>query len=456
MPLYTEINIPPFSNSQYSPLYFEISGNFLKIISGNTNTDQLTVYRIFRALNIFINITTSIVAAAASARIWQLKRSQTFLIFMLSFLSFNTIYYAVRPDSLKTLFIAISFYYFVRICFGKEDSLKNIFTFIAFGALAIFTKQDAVIIFAAMCLFGVLFSDKMKWIKISSISMLTFVVIFGLLLMFYGNSFIENITLGTKFNFSGKYFYYATFSRMIHWYLLIAIGSIMFMMFCKNLLLKKAYLIIFILSFIGLLIISFKWGAGPNYFQDSLLLFEIFILGFVCNKTNENPNIVWNYSYLLIPVFWVALDIKYVNIKMFDNEKNRVNKELIDDTNKIVSVIPSNNTAGEHFYLYTFEKQICNSIYKNCLFPAYETNDPQYLGNTVFYGNRPKGVSVFSDILPKLRLYNSSNLFELANHKKIYSIMSKGVGFIEYYGFEEVQFTIIDSSKYFYLYEMKN
>jgi hypothetical protein len=444
-PLYGEINIPPFSNVQYTPIYFETMASFLKLFYDQI--DAKVVYTFLRAFNVFFNLLTAIFAGLAGGVIWKLNKTHAFMLTIVSFLTFTSIHYAVRPDSLKTLYLFIYFYISIIIYVKNKSTFLNYILLTFFGVLAIFTKQDSVVIVGITFMCGLFFLKLRNWAIIGLC--FTFLFTFFSLIFYlqYGEVFYENISIASKFNFSFSYFYHAIFINWIHWFILIGAFSLYLLSNKNYILVTKLYTFIFLSSFSLIIIMSLRWGAGTNYYQDSLIIFTIFFFGFVFYKI-QNQNNANLYSFLFIPILFFYFDVHSGYIKIFNPKKQ--NTIIIQETNKISDIL-NTQINSKSFYLYTFEKQICNLFFEECLFPAYETNNPQYLANTINYGNN-KTTPTFPS-KPEIELYKNNNLFELVKDKAVYAIMSKNIDFIETYGFKRTNFNLIDSTEYYYLFK---
>jgi hypothetical protein len=442
--LYTFWQEPPFANNQYSFLYFEFIGRLLPENLKGDFQSTLNIYRLARLGNIIFNLSSAYLAVLIYKSVYTPSKFAHLLVFFASFLSFQTIHFATRPDSLKSLFVLSFFYLFLQIAIQSKISLYKTSSFIFLGTLAIFTKQDALLVYAILCLFGFIYFQKKLWLKISAYSIIAILAFFALANFNYGPSFLENFLLPSQFNLSLAYFYLAIFRNYWHWFLFIILVLILLWK-SNNDRLKPISLILLAWTFCTFLI-SLKWGAGPNYYQEIVIIASLLFVGLI----NEFDLRKRNGFIYLAPLLLLGLDVWFGNIKIFDSQKNLAHKSLFKDS-MLISEKISNITKGNPYYLLSYEKQICNIFPQNCLFPSYESNMPELLTKSSFY-YLPHPKTTFP-ILPEIK-----NMRDVQSHNE--SIMKNNLIFVlaktckdeRIFDVSLNQSSLVDSSEFFYIY----
>ena len=450
--IYQNIKEIPFSNCQYAPLYFETIGRAIRTMLPLEWVDQRNIYLVSRGGNLLFNIATSFIIGLLVMKI-SANKLLGFIFGCLSFWAFSTYHYAIRPDSLKTLFIALTLFYFFKIYINKQTRAIHAILFILFACLACFTKQDAAVVIAALVMAGLLFDNFRKWAVIGT----GVIAANGLLFLFYfiqyGDAFVDNITIGFKFNYSLEYFIWVIWKGYKHWLIFISLSIITALYYSKATYKKAGTWSIFVLifSFIFISILSTKWGAGVNYFYDIIMLNFICLAYLVHNSRKENTA-KYYHTIIAIAALFLFLDIHNKNIQAY-NKNNTTNDKLRYSELGMAKQIILNNVEKESFYLYTLEKYICNEFYESCLFPAYETSDPQLLMATLRYDRGTDDLTL--PIKPDIHLYDSPAFIEQLKNEEVLALMPKQRGFIPYYDITETSFRLIDSTEKFYLYRLE-
>lgn len=441
--LYTQWDKPPFANNQYGFVYFELISNLFSI-GKNEVLAEVQIYQFTRIINIFLNLLCSILGVKLYNSLFIKSKFSSLIVFIAIFLSYNTIYFAARPDSLKTVLVLLSLFCYVKLTKENTQSLIYQFGFVLTSCLAFFTKQDALIPLSLFCLSGILFFNRFIWIRTSLILVLCLGATLFAAQTYYGHAFLTNFTMGTQFSLSFKYFFASIFTKFWHWFL-FCIASIFLAWKSKNYYIRRLIFTI-TLWLLCTLMISFKWGAGPNYFQDIIIILIVLFAGSIPN-INAKP--YWHIIYFL-PIFLFSADLYQGNIKVADPSAKQHYQELFFDSIQAAVKVEqiANNTA---FNLLTYEKQICNFFPKDCLFPSYESDMPQLLGHSIFY--HAPSVEASFPTLPKIsNMKPVESLVESYSKSRMILVLAKNSNAKAIFEIPMSENILVDSTTYFYIY----
>lgn len=212
-PLYTSPSTPPFSITQYTPLYYYINALTARI-TGLGPDDVRDLYIIGRIWNILYNLGTAWVIFQIASGIFGLSRLRSWILCVASFGLMYDLNFAVRPDSLCDMLGAASIY-----CFLRNQAGPRSFTLLALAvllsALATFSKQSGIqviLIYGAFCLLT------REWRTLISTILLS-VVIYGAMLgwcLLKYPSYLENVVGGVANGISlSRYFNWIIFNKHI-------------------------------------------------------------------------------------------------------------------------------------------------------------------------------------------------------------------------------------------------
>lgn len=452
--IYLDLNQIPFSNCQYVPFYFNFLAKIIDILRWSESHGIKDVYIISRSLNLLLNIFSSILVGILVTRIYNKNKYLGYIISLLSFWAFSSYFFAARPDSLKTFFLLLAlFFYYKSLDASRVISLSAI-AFILFASLACYTKQDVLIIITLLLLMGIFTNGFKKWLIISSGLLLSGLLILLFYYQKYGDNFISNLFLGFKFNYSFEYFTMVFGNRYIHWMIFVFLVPIFSLFIKKSDNSSKLNLLprVLLISFPFITFVSFKWGAGVNYYLDSILLAYIILPSFLYLDFFKRRPIHFLLALIVFAFAFLSFDIHKKNISVYSTKEElkhkNISNELLEVSEKLKKF-----SRGSEFYLYTFEKPICNEFLESCLFPAYETSDPQFLLSTLLYYNGD--TSLYLPIHPNIEIYSNSNFIQRIQIRTVFAVMPKSFGFIPYYDITKSYFEKIDSTELFYIYKSK-
>jgi hypothetical protein len=442
--LYSSWQAPPFANNQYSFLYFELLGNFLKFKIFDNYPENLEVYQLARFFNLVFNFISAIIAVKIYNSIFKHSKIVAVLIFLTCFMSFQSVHFATRPDSLKSMFVLIMILFFLKLVLKDGYKLFNSFGFVLFGSLAIYTKQDAILLYGLLCFFGLIYFQRKLWFSISILVLIVIPISYFVAGLYYGEFFVTNFFLPSQFNLSLDYFFLAILRVYWHWFLFII--AIMLAAYLSEKLILNKLAVILGAWVLSTFIISLKWGAGINYYQEIVIISIVLFFGML---DEMNKLKVQKFMYF-IPLFLLSADLLQGNIKRYSPEGNRYNKKLYEDSILAAEII-TKKTKSASFYLLSYEKQICNQFPQNCLFPSYESNMPELLGNSIVY-NIPNVKDIFPSLPEVKNMTSLEDLTSLYKNENLILVISKNVNDDSIYDVSFDKSYLIDSTIHFYIY----
>jgi hypothetical protein len=176
--LYASPALPPFSITQYTPLYYLLCGWVARLFHLDPSADIHRLYMIGRSLDLLFNFVTAFFIYRTARRIFRITAQSAVILFFISFIFSFTHNFAVRPDSLQDA-LSVSSIYFFLLYQESDKSMRNLFGFlfpaVLLSALSVFSKQSGIQLIFLFGGFSVLIMD---WRSIGRILLLS-VVVYG-------------------------------------------------------------------------------------------------------------------------------------------------------------------------------------------------------------------------------------------------------------------------------------
>lgn len=296
-PLYRYSCQPPHYFNIYPPLFYILSYTLAKIFNISS----------FGYLTILLRLTVIILTFSCSLVIFlickRLRYSNlTSLIAVLFFLGHPLLFcwgFVARVDMLAVLLSLLSLYTFL---------FKNKFypyLSILFAILALYTKQTQVAIFFAIFIYLILQREYSMAIKFLSLYVTGVALLFFLLnYLTYGAAYFNIFTINTyiKFNFNIHESIIIDLFKLSLFYIFI-----LFLLISARKSISLLIRLFFIFSFSIALFLSFRSGAGANYFLESLALLAIIAASLINNLLLEKKKI---FLILVVP-FLVFTYLRY-------------------------------------------------------------------------------------------------------------------------------------------------
>ncbi|MCX6272476.1 MAG: glycosyltransferase family 39 protein, partial [Bacteroidetes bacterium] len=274
-PLYTNPEKPPYSFTQYSPLYFYIVG-FTGKMAHLDPEEPMPWYRISRAYSLFFNLLLCFFVFITLQSFRKIHKLFALALALLIFIFFEQQDYS-RPDSLYHLFFCLSVCFMVRFLQNDEIQhvVRNLFLAGLFTSMALYAKQSGI--FLAGFLFVYLLVNKHSTRNLF-VYLMSFLVSSGTLAILLLNEpytiIAKNVFLGIMngfdFKWAIKLYLLPSLPRFTFFFLLV---SFMVLNWRKN----QHQLFIFLSSsalfFLAVALVSgARWGSGTNYFFEFCLL----------------------------------------------------------------------------------------------------------------------------------------------------------------------------------------
>jgi hypothetical protein len=354
---------------------------------------------------------------------------------------------------MKSLFLALALYSYVNVIKGAALSYIQVGAFIIFSGLAFITKQDAIILTGALVVAGSLTQNFERWFIIGLLAFAFMSVLSVLYAYSLGPYFTDNFLLGFKFQYSLDYFkgaiWKSSYYRLL-FIVFIVTSTIFSLRFTKHA--REKWLVYtLVISSVLTFLASLKWGAGINYYQDLMLICLLSLSYLAAILFPDRSSNLGRWGVIAVMLSILILDVVHGNIKIYSRSEESKYESIARNISLVKSKIDS-IAKGEEYHLFTFEKGLCNELCAACLFPAYETTDPQFLSGTLRYN---KGATDFTlSVYPDINLYSEQRFLTLLKGKVVYSVMAKEIGFIDYFDLVQSEFSIIDSTDLFYIYQV--
>lgn len=290
--LYENPELPPYSITQYSPLYYYLNFFLGKVFDVNPDK-PFEVFILSRSVSLCLNVILLAVCFCILKYIFKVgsKLATIASVFTFAYLT-HPIY--SRPDSLFSLFFLITVLLFLYFLEAKTDKGKLLFLVLSSFAsiLTIYSKQSGILLPALLIFFLIFYLKNMKYVFISVFSLtLSFALL--LLLTNGGNLavFYQNVYKGIQQSIDVVYFYQWASRYLLTiliWNVLGFAAALFFLKRHGNLSIKFLSISMFGAFFFALLT-GLKWGSSYNYFTEYLNLVFIILTIFI-GYVNFNKN----------------------------------------------------------------------------------------------------------------------------------------------------------------------
>lgn len=389
--LYFSPSEPPFSITQYTPIYYYLCSFTTKLLGYGANDIQ-TIYIIGRSWNLLFNLILALFMFKMSNNVLGLSRNKSLFLSLLSFAFAFSHNFAIRPDSLQDLFGFASIYTFTIFVINKNAEKKTTLLLILtvlLTALSAFSKQGGIqfiIIFSGFCLLN------KDWKTLFKIIILSAIVYGGFLLSFrlMYPSLLENIVGGVANGISIENFVKFIITKNIFilsvWPLILVS---LFVMIRNNSIFKgKPEQRLLSLTALGTLIFAaataLKMGSTVQYFIVFVNLALLIIMKYLStaeSKTKGNAYRMktmtfYSYSLCLLLIYGaqnIKLILTFDHNPALEQQRNAaiktadfINKERVKNSGRYVF---SNLTTD---YTIPSRQSINNIFFKDCVVPQMD------------------------------------------------------------------------------------
>lgn len=388
-PLYVDPATPPYSITQYTPLYYYLCwlvGRMAGVDAANVHQ----VYMLSRGVSLFLNLLFALSAFAILKNVFQVKSSLSLLALTYAFVYLDEESFS-RPDSLFNLLTLLALGFFMKLL--TEEGQKRSQLYLAgasvLAVVAIFAKQSAIYLPVLLLFYLVFYLRNLRW---SVVALLTMTITFGLLFALSGqgdfHAFLQNTVQGV--NNGVSLFWFAERIMIEHFQkerLVNILGLFTGVFFlAKGESHPLRFLGLSVLgSFTFAVITSVKIGAAPNYFTEFIVLTVIAIIVFVNNhdltigrlSATGTRGQAWAYAplfYLLLvgftlpPRFAGKYLKKVVEVNELGEQGYQANQKVANFLYREKHLSPDEQvfvTTHVHDYLNKF-------LYRNVVFPQKE------------------------------------------------------------------------------------
>lgn len=392
--LYTSPSAPPFSITQYTPLYYYVCS--LTASALGTSYDNLyELYRIGRSWSLVFNLGTAYLMFRIASTILGVPMRNSLFIALLSLalnLQFN---FAMRSDSLTDLMGITSLYSFLLYLKSPPDSrtsIARISVAIFFTALAVFSKQSGIQLIIIFVGYSIISRDWKTFFRLILIGSIIYYGLFSTFSRFYP-SFFDNtiggisngILLLSLLNILRRYI-----SILMIFPLLFATSYFIIKnrTLSKGTAAQKLMALFCIGTFVFATVTALKMGSTAQYYilfvNSSLLFYYSSIQNIIGHKSTVRCSDIYNRLTICSAVFFCGLMLvnQAYNIKLlktFDIDPAiRMQRRSAVDVVKYIkndvdysdkSYVFSNLTVD---YTLPSRQSINNAFFKNCLVPQMD------------------------------------------------------------------------------------
>jgi hypothetical protein len=333
------------------PLYYYSMAAVCNV-AGIHADDAHSVYLVCRSFNLLAGLLLSGLIFLRLRNSFRSTRLSAFGISVFAFLLMENSGVSGRPDMLKTFFFLLQV---LLLCSGKLRMRFLIPAGLLLSLLSFLCKQDGITAFGIMPL-AFLFGREWRAFLIYAVSAagLLATTLFILDWHFSGNFFPNAI--GALHNGLSLSWFMSVFSGFFsRLSLLLGLGLVLSYEFIQE---RNRQLRVlasaFLLAFFPPLLASLKFGSGPNYFQEAVLL-SCFMAGTVSASFSEIRFFRFRESrlILMLAIFLLFAGMSFISCftGVFLNQESRLQQEYESDKN--LSRTWEKDYSGHSFMLLT-------------------------------------------------------------------------------------------------------
>ncbi|HAB90017.1 MAG TPA: hypothetical protein DCF84_05725 [Bacteroidetes bacterium] len=375
--LYKNPEKPPYEFFQYHPLYF-----YTVALLVDKEDDPVLIYRVGRSLNLLFNLLTIALLALFMRHQLSIEKYLSWAIALLAFSLFWSHNIAVRPDSLKTLWLVASaslLWKYLLVNYDSKNeqrivnSITSFFPIALCSTLAFATKQDGIL---AMGIFPLTIWVALGFSRafVLGLMMLLSNLLFVLLLSSISPLYWTNAWLGLNQGLSLPWLrYMASFHHLDlllygGWLVAWVIG---FVRLRTNDTRKKIWLTFTIPWWVLGVWMMLKWGSTPVYLMEAIL-FMLLSTAWLIQDCPRLYNVLL-LSMVLFSVFWYSqgnsMSHRFAQIDRYDHlQEEALRKRKLADYLK--------NQLHDKESVLSFDKALNVYLYPNLYWSTYEAEYP--------------------------------------------------------------------------------
>lgn len=356
-PLYQDPYSGQHAIIQYQPVYYY----WLATLAGwfqVAPSDALSLYRIARIGNVILGLGTSLVFYLTLRKGFQLKAPLSFFASLVPLLVLDSFAISGRSDTLKAFFF--SALVFLATALPALRLRWTIFWNVLLASLAFFTKQDGLLFGLAMP-FVWFWLGRWKAFLVQTFA-LAAILVAGTLALHSAThgAYLDNVLGGLKNGISLNWFaqvFYGFFNGRAILYIPALFLSIEFLREKDRRLVFLSFLLL--LSFLGNVLLAFKYGSGTNYFTESTFLASA-LLAIGLHSARLPSFLVasgkaWAWGFLFLSVFFLSSLLPWA-MTAFGNQEV-VQRKQYEDQKELVKQIRNLFPLKKEMGLVLFNRQ---------------------------------------------------------------------------------------------------
>ena len=455
-PLYTDPEAPPYSITQYTPLYYGIAWTVGKIFQVDPSNVH-AVYVLSRSLSLLFNLLFSLVTVLILYRIFKINRLFCAVAFTYALVFLDEESYS-RPDSLYNLMVLTTILFFLKFLQKNTRRERYLLLSSALSILTIFTKQSGIYIPIVLVFFTLFYVKSIRW---ALLSILTMAVSFGVLLflcsggdlnVFWQNT-VQGVNNGVSLNWFAERIMIEHFQKE-RWINILGLFLSLFF-WAKGSTPAQQFLgIATLASFTFALVTSVKIGAAPNYFTEFITLTIVLAIVFIVQHDSifsDNQTIARkSYKplvYLLLVIFTLPPRLAGKYVKKV-GQMAHTGQQLYEDNHAIAEYLYQEEsiTAEDQVLVTTHVQDYLNKfLYRNVIFPQKEIVVTNPLG-TYDYSAFRKGIQDGS--VEYVIASVAEDHVDIINSKVVIDFSFIGTDFSGFSAIEEVNGYVIFKNDY--------
>lgn len=395
--IYSNPEKPPFSITQYSPLYYYATIGICKVLQ--ITSDQVyEVYVVSRSFSLVCNLIFAAICSWILGGIFRIKGILRWLPGIFSFIYLEVESFS-RPDSLYNLFVLLTIWVFL-LFLQKKGQRKEIYFFIVTASLSVvtlFVKQSGIYLPLVLLFYTLFLLPSWKHFLLAGLVM---TVTSGLLLwMTAGDDtgiFFQNVIVGVNNGISYKWWIERILVNHLQresifdilglflglWYLVNAkLHPYRFLGLCT------------LTMFLFANVTGIKIGSAPNYFTEFLAITFILVSIFVHQNKGfiqQIPKLSNHYPVLLLLSFIFTIGLRTIFLLHTYPKFSSITYQTYLANQKVVDFLKEEGLESDDLVFTTTHRYdfLNKLLFKNSAFPQKEivvANPSDVFDYTAFY-----------------------------------------------------------------------
>lgn len=381
-PIYIDPAIPPFQITQKTPIYHIIVA-FCAWLCHMPAENIFGIYFLSRIITLLTVIGIGILSYVLAREIFGLSRNFSLVnaVFSIIILSHSHHYHS-RMDALYTLsFLAL---YYILTKNNWSINFHKALLYVSITVLIFYIKQNGLVVIPIIALSLYINQQASKWILFYGLTSLMIIVLLPVIFSQDMKALYQNVVIGINnglsYGFIRDYF---LSEFQLSFLALVVAGQIVFYNFLVlELRSNKLFFLCFftICTFLIGVLMSFKYGAGPNYFTEFKLFSLLSVLLAFERLKNYSPSFEHLgkvYLCLTLSVTGIMGVKQYFNYQLEHKYKNEM--VSYETQRRIGEVIVEELGIGKNEFVYGQEHGFLNNIlFDHFLLPTRSVFHPSF------------------------------------------------------------------------------